>query len=65
LLAALRPEQAVSYSDDASGTTCGGWLLRYRDGVAPGSSTALSARALAGLGRYRQAWLAELALTIT
>lgn len=27
LLAALRPQQPVSESDDASGTTCGGWLL--------------------------------------
>lgn len=29
LLAALRPNQAVTESDDASGTTCGGWLLHH------------------------------------
>jgi len=58
LLAALRPQQAVSYSDDASGTTCGGWMLRYRDGVHPGSSSAIAARSLPGLQAYREAWLA-------
>lgn len=29
LLAALRPQQPVTVSDDASGTTCGGWLLHH------------------------------------
>jgi sugar (pentulose or hexulose) kinase len=57
LLAALRPQQAVSYSDDASGTTCGGWLLRYRDGVPPGASTRVEALDLPGLHAYRQRWL--------
>jgi sugar (pentulose or hexulose) kinase len=57
LLAALRPQQAVSYSDDASGTTCGGWLLRYRDGVPPGASTRIEALDLPGLHAYRQRWL--------
>jgi sugar (pentulose or hexulose) kinase len=60
LLAALRPQQAVSYSDDASGTTCGGWLLRYRDGVPPGASTRIEALDLPGLHAYRQRWLEAL-----
>jgi sugar (pentulose or hexulose) kinase len=58
LLAALRPAQRVSYSDDASGTTCGGWMLRYRDAAPPGSSTAIAARAPAGLDAYRARWRA-------
>jgi sugar (pentulose or hexulose) kinase len=33
---AVRPQQAVSYSDDASGTTYGAWLVRYRAGAASG-----------------------------
>jgi len=57
LLAALRPEQAVSYSDDASGTTCGGWMLRYRDGVAPGTSRMMPQSDIAGLCAYRREWL--------
>lgn len=27
LLAALRPQQLILFSDDSSGTTCGGWML--------------------------------------
>lgn len=56
LLASLRPHQQVSYSDDASGTSCGGWMLRYRDGVPPGSSTAIGPLAVAGLAAYRRRW---------
>jgi len=56
LLAALRPQQAVSYSDDASGTTCGGWMLRYRAAPPPGSSMPIAARAPAGLNAYRARW---------
>ena len=56
LLAALRPRQAVAYSDDASGTTCGGWLLRYRDGVPPAASSRIEALDLPGLHAYRQRW---------
>ncbi|MCS0630116.1 FGGY family carbohydrate kinase [Telluria mixta] len=61
LLAALRPQQPVSYSDDASGTTCGGWMLRYRDAAAPGTSTAIAARVPAGLDGYRARWRDSLA----
>jgi sugar (pentulose or hexulose) kinase len=60
LLAALRPQQPVSYSDDASGTTCGGWMLRYRDAAPPGASTAVTARAPSGLDAYRSRWRAAL-----
>ena len=60
LLAALRPRQPVSYSDDASGTTCGGWMLRYRDAPPPGTSTAITPRAPAGLDAYRARWRAAL-----
>jgi sugar (pentulose or hexulose) kinase len=56
LLAALRPQQPVSYSDDASGTTCGGWMLRYRDAPPPGASTAIASCAPAGLEAYRARW---------
>ena len=56
LLASLRPQQAVSYSDDASGTTCGGWMLRYRDGTPPGSSTPMAPRMPAGFDAYRARW---------
>jgi len=60
LLAALRPRQAVSYSDDASGTTCGGWMLRYRDVPPPGSSAAIAAQAPVGLEAYRDRWRSAL-----
>jgi sugar (pentulose or hexulose) kinase len=61
LLAALRPQQAATYSDDASGTTCGGWMLRYRDGVPPAGAREVQALAPVGLSEYRQRWLAALA----
>ncbi|MGH8855911.1 MAG: FGGY-family carbohydrate kinase [Telluria sp.] len=60
LLAGLRPQQALSYSDDASGTTCGGWLLRYRDATPPGATVSKPPRALAGLEAYRAKWRAAL-----
>jgi sugar (pentulose or hexulose) kinase len=60
LLAALRPQQPVSYSDDASGTTCGGWMLRYRDAAPPGAASAIAPRPPAGLEAYRAHWRAAL-----
>jgi sugar (pentulose or hexulose) kinase len=56
LLASLRPQQPVGYSDDASGTTCGGWLLRYRDATPPGASVPQAPAAIAGLDAYRARW---------
>lgn len=58
LLGALRPQQPVSTSDDASGTTCGGWMLhRWGDVPAMAGQTA-APLALHGLDEYRQRWLA-------
>jgi sugar (pentulose or hexulose) kinase len=56
LLAGLRPQQALSYSDDASGTTCGAWLLRYREATPPGASQLKPPRTLTGLEAYRARW---------
>jgi len=61
LLAALRPQQPVAYSDDASGTTCGGWMLRYRDAPPPGTATAVAGRMPAGFDAYRARWRAAVA----
>ena len=60
LLASLRPHQALAYSDDASGTTCGGWLLRYRDATPAGQHHPKPPRPVAGLSAYRDAWRAAL-----
>ena len=60
LLASLRPQQALGYSDDASGTTCGAWLLRYREATAPGANLPKPPRALAGLEQYRTNWRSAL-----
>ncbi len=58
LLGALRPQQPVSTSDDASGTTCGGWML-HRWGEAPAmAGQAATPLALSGLDDYRERWLA-------
>ncbi|KQV82431.1 L-fuculose kinase [Massilia sp. Root351] len=70
LLAALRPGQAVGCSDDASGTTCGAWMLAHwtaagRDGdgvIGTGSTPPAAAKALTldGWTEYRARWLAAL-----
>jgi L-fuculokinase len=69
LLSALRPQQSISQSDDASGTTCGAWLLhrwgteakldpRVREddvgNRTANSSTVIPAQALT---EYRARWL--------
>jgi hypothetical protein len=61
LLSGLRPQQMVTYSDDASGTTCGGWMLRYPDGAPPAGARHVGALVPAGLDDYRRRWLAALA----
>lgn len=61
LLAALRPEQEVIVSDDASGTTCGAWMLHRSENARPSGASAIQALHLAGLQQYRQRWLALLA----
>jgi L-fuculokinase len=60
LMAALRPGQTVSYSDDASGTTCGGWLLRYRDCVLAEVTTVMQPRGQDGLAAYKRRWAEQL-----
>lgn len=58
LLAALRSQQTVSVSDDASGTTCGGWMLHHW-GSTPGIRCEPAVpMALAGWQAYRERWLA-------
>ena len=58
VLAALRPGQDVAVSQDASGTTCGGWML-HRWGEVPAlESTVMAALALDGLTAYREQWRA-------
>jgi len=57
LLAALRPQQQVSSTDDSSGTTCGGWLLHHW-GRAPASQKQIaSPLPLSGWQQYKQQWL--------
>jgi len=59
LLAALRGDQAVALTDDASGTTCGGWLLHHwetRDRSLPRDNRPVEPVALPGLLAYRQRW---------
>jgi sugar (pentulose or hexulose) kinase len=62
LLAALRPGQAVVSSDDASGTTCGAWMLAHWPGAADAATAAGGAAPLAlpGWAAYRARWLAAL-----
>lgn len=60
LLGALRPLQSVSYSDDASGTTGGAWMLRYRGTSVSTGTRPVPALAVEGLARYREQWLLAL-----
>ena len=65
LLGILRPQQAVSFSEDSSGTTCGGWMLQNWCStpnivdVTVTTSTPLSAE-FSGLADYRDCWRARL-----
>lgn len=60
LLAALRPGQSIAVTDDASGTTCGGWMLAHWGHVPSVCSTVAAPLALRGLAAYRDAWLERL-----
>lgn len=60
LLASLRPQQPLSYSDDTSGTTCGGWLLRYRNATPSNRRRLTPSSAISGLDAYRDSWRANL-----
>jgi hypothetical protein len=58
LLAALRPRQEVAVSQDASGTTCGGWMLHRWGEVPAMASTVESMMEVDGLTAYRAQWRA-------
>lgn len=60
LLAALRPHQEISSTDDTSGTTCGGWMLHHWGSAPAVRSAAAAPLQLAGWPEYRQRWLAAL-----
>ena len=58
LLAALRPGQEVSVSQDASGTTCGGWMLHRWGQVPAMEATVEPMMKVDGLAAYRAQWRA-------
>jgi sugar (pentulose or hexulose) kinase len=60
LLATLRPTQQIGSTDDASGTTCGGWMLHHWGRAPTARSINAKPMQLAGLAEYRQRWLAAL-----
>lgn len=57
LLAALRPHQEVSSTDDSSGTTCGGWMLHHWGQASASRKQAALPLKLAGWEEYKQRWL--------
>ncbi|QBE62794.1 FGGY-family carbohydrate kinase [Pseudoduganella lutea] len=61
LLAALRRGQQVTVTDDASGTTSGGWMLAHWGAAPAVRSHAADPIALQGWPQYRERWLAQLA----
>ena len=60
LLAALRSGQALAQSDDASGTTCGAWMLHHWGQQPEGAPAPVVPLLLAGLRAYRDQWRASL-----
>ena len=60
LLAALRPGQDVAVSQDASGTTCGGWMLHRWGSVPVMVSTVAQPLSSEGLAKYKEQWRALL-----
>ncbi len=58
VLGALRPGRAVTVSDDASGTTIGGWMLATGQRPPTGAAAALPPMALPGLEHYASHWRA-------
>ncbi len=59
LLGALRTGQAVSTSDDASGTTWGGWMLHHWGELPATAGKAAEPLDLPGFAAYRASWLAQ------
>ena len=60
LLSALRPGQAISSTDDTSGTTCGAWMLHHWGSAPVVRSSVASPLLLDGWLEYRRRWLASL-----
>jgi sugar (pentulose or hexulose) kinase len=60
LLAALRPKQQIGSTDDASGTTCGAWMLHHWGRAPAARNKNARPLLLTGLAEYRQRWLAAL-----
>ena len=60
LLAALRPGQPISVSDDTSGTTAGGWMLHHWGSSPAVGGVQASPLALPGLEEYRRRWSSKL-----
>ncbi|MFJ2987503.1 FGGY-family carbohydrate kinase [Collimonas sp. NPDC087041] len=56
LLAALRKHQAVSFSDDTSGTTCGGWMLHHWGHTSAVHCESAALMQLNGWEAYRNRW---------
>ncbi len=56
LLAALREQQEVSFSDDSSGTTCGGWMLHHWGDAPMMRSTLATPMSPHGWLNYRDHW---------
>ncbi|MGK5044587.1 FGGY-family carbohydrate kinase [Janthinobacterium sp. GB4P2] len=56
LLAALRPGQEVAVSQDASGTTCGGWMLHRWGEVPVVEASVTPPLELPGLVAYKETW---------
>ncbi|QGZ41490.1 sugar (pentulose or hexulose) kinase [Pseudoduganella flava] len=57
LLAALRPGATVSTTDDASGTTCGGWMLAHWGEPPTATARPATPLPLRGWPAYRDRWL--------
>ena len=60
VLAALRPRQDVAVSKDASGTTCGGWMLHRWGAVPVMEATIAPMMDVDDLTAYRARWRALL-----
>ena len=57
LLAALRPHQHISSTDDSSGTTCGGWMLHHWRRAPANRKHSAAKINLPGYQEYKQHWL--------
>ena len=60
LLAALRPQQRVEVSDDASGTTCGAWMLHHKGETPARGGMRAAPLPLEGWSLYLARWRAML-----